>query len=399
MDIAKELSTSSTAIQCVDMHTTGEPTRIVYQGYPELQGTLLEQRAQAKRSYDHIRRRLILEPRGHRDMYGAILRPETEHTKSGQAHMGVIFLTNEGYSTMCGHATIALARFLIDTHDKNIFPKRDDITFNKKKNEAELVLHAPCGLVKVTVPTIGEDGNRSHPSHSSYHLSVPSFATGIDVRVEIPEEYRWPELGADRNHVIADFSYGGAFYCLVSTKELGFPGRLERGKVDLSAMDLATKNLKAAINRDERLRYLFTHPDHEDLGFLYSVIVVDQEFDVAMRIDETTRAETGICFFADQQIDRSPTGSGVAARVALAYAKDHESKDESVAHHSMVSRSLGGKGGFVGSFWEEVGKTEHGYPIVRVQVEGRASYIGTSTFIVEESDPLGDDGFLFEKLC
>ncbi|EME85145.1 uncharacterized protein MYCFIDRAFT_214964 [Pseudocercospora fijiensis CIRAD86] len=399
MHLAQQLSASPSAIQCIDMHTTGEPTRIIYQGYPDLQGTLLEQRSQAKRDHDHIRRRLILEPRGHRDMYAAVLRPETEHTKSGQAHMGVIFLTNEGYSTMCGHATIALARFLLDTHDKKIFPKRDDIRLNRKKQDAELVLHAPCGLVKVIVPTT-EDGSQSHPSHASYHLSVPSFATGIDVRIEIPEEYRWPELlSKNQNHVIADFSYGGAFYCLISTDELGFPGRLERGKVNLSAMDFATKNLKAAINQDPKLKYLFTHPEHEDLGFLYSVIIVDQDFEIPRRIDETTRAETGLCFFANQQIDRSPTGSGVAARVALAYAKDLESKDESVAYHSMVSRCWGGRGGFVGSFWEEVGKTEHNYPIIQVQIEGRASYTGTSTFIVEESDPLGDDGFIFENLC
>src|ERR1051326_2946907 len=91
-------------IECVEMHSTGEPTRIVVKGYPSLDGTLLQQRAQAKVQHDHVRKRLMLEPRGHADMYGAILRPETELTASGYAHIGVLFMHNEGYSTMCGHA-------------------------------------------------------------------------------------------------------------------------------------------------------------------------------------------------------------------------------------------------------------------------------------------------------
>jgi len=99
------------AIRCIEMHTTGEPTRIVYAGYPALSGTLLEQRALASEKYDHLRRRLILEPRGHRDMYGAVLRQSTELVDAGLADIGVIFMTNDGYSNMCGHATIALGRF------------------------------------------------------------------------------------------------------------------------------------------------------------------------------------------------------------------------------------------------------------------------------------------------
>lgn len=84
------------SIKAVDMHTTGEPTRIIYAGYPVLGGTLLEQRAEAKSRYDHVRKSLMLEPRGHRDMYGAILRQDTELTAAGEAHIGVLFTTNEG---------------------------------------------------------------------------------------------------------------------------------------------------------------------------------------------------------------------------------------------------------------------------------------------------------------
>ncbi|KAF2162896.1 hypothetical protein M409DRAFT_26748 [Zasmidium cellare ATCC 36951] len=393
MDIVKDLSTSKGAIRCIDMHTTGEPTRIVLNGYPALSGTLLEQRAEAKRSHDHIRRKLLLEPRGHNDMYGAILRPDTELTTCGEAHMGVLFMTNDGYSTMCGHATIALGRFLLDTHDKTVFPKRDEVHFDAKTRAASLGLHCPCGLVEVTVPT-NEDGTRSDPSRPVSHISVPSFTTGLDVGVELSQDLRWPELG-ERQSVTADFSYGGAFYCFISAKEIGFPRGL-KGKVDIAAMNTATRLLKAAVNSNPKLRYLFSHPDHDDLGFLYSIIVVDKE--AGEPIAQSTQAETDLCFFSDQQIDRSPTGSGVAARVALSHAKGSPSATQRATYHSLVSNSLGGRGGFIGSLHDEQGQTKDDFPIVRVLVEGYASYTGTSSFVVEESDALGDDEFLFDKL-
>ncbi|KAM3416215.1 hypothetical protein BST61_g7821 [Cercospora zeina] len=391
MDVAEQLKNYDNAIHCIDMHTTGEPTRIIYSGYPTLSGTLLEQRAQAKRDHDHIRRKLMLEPRGHREMYGAILRPGTEHTATGAAHVGVLFLTNEGYSTMCGHATIALGRFLIDTHDKTVFSRRDQLKHDPVTRTINLILHAPCGLVEVTVPT-NDDGTKSDPTRPVSHVSVPSFATGLDVKLDIPKEYRWPQLGY-RTHVITNFSYGGAFYGFVSAKELGFADGL-KSEVDIPALDFATKNIKAVVNKTQSLRYLYTHPEHVDLGFLYSVIVVDSEFGVAL--SGTDRAETGLCFFGDQQLDRSPTGSGVAARIALAYAKGFH---ESVTYHSLVSHASRGRGGFAGKVHKEAGKTNEGLPIVQVRIEGFASYLGAASFVVEDSDALGDDGFLFELLC
>lgn len=388
MDLAGQINGDPDAITCIDMHTTGEPTRIVIQGYPEISGTLLEQRAKAKQDYDHIRRMLVLEPRGHRDMYGAILRSQTEHTISGDAHMGVLFLTNSGYSTMCGHATIALGRFLLHTHDKTVFPRRDQVKHDPVCQTAKLVLHAPCGLIEVTVPVNG-DGSKSDPSRPVTHVSVPSFATGVGVCVDIPKELRWPELG-NRPSVFADFSYGGAFYCFVSADELGFPAGLG-AEVNVPAMDLATKSVKAAVNGNADLRYLFSHPDHEDLGFLYSIIIRDESAGVAL--SGSTHAEAGLCFFSDQQIDRSPTGSAVAARIALRYAKDRKAQQDVVTYHSLVSLNRAGRGGFIGRLHQIVAEDDS-FPIVRVQVEGYASYTGTASFIVEDSDSLGDDGFL-----
>lgn len=156
------------------MHTTGDPTRIVYKGYPSLECTLLEQRAQAQNQYDYIRKQLMWEHHGHHEMYGAILCQNTELTKSGEAHIGVLFTTNGGYWRMCGHATIALGRFLVDMQDLDVFPRRKELQFNHESKNVQLNLHAPCELVKVIVPA-EENGVRSDVTKPVSFICFPSF--------------------------------------------------------------------------------------------------------------------------------------------------------------------------------------------------------------------------------
>ncbi len=210
-------------IRTVEMHTSGEPTRIIYEGYPDLKGTLLEQRAQAKRDHDHIRRRLICEPRGHYDMYGAVLRPHTELTESGNAHMGVLFMTNDGYSTMCGHATIALGRFLLDASEQGstVFSKKTKLKHDSTTQTSLLYLHAPCGLLEVTVPT-NDARTESDSSRPVSFVGVPSFPTGINIQIPIPEAFRWPQLDLDHS-VTPDFSYGELFIAWSRQQSLASP--------------------------------------------------------------------------------------------------------------------------------------------------------------------------------
>lgn len=380
------------SIKTVDMHTTGEPTRIVYAGYPVLGGTLLEQRAEAKSRYEHVRKSLMLEPRGHRDIYGAILRQHTELTAAGEAHIGVLFTTNEGYSTMCSHATIALGRFLVDLNDASIFPRRDELEFDLIAQTVELRLHAPCGLVKVTVPT-NSDGSRTDSSRPVTFLCVPSFAVGTSINIHISDIFRWPEL-ADRRDLVVDLSYGGAFYCMAAASQLGFHNGLAKADAELIALDNASRLLKAAINANRDLKSVILHPLHDDLSFLYSVIIVD---DGAHHSEPAT--ETGLCFFGDQQIDRSPTGSGVAARVALTCAKGERKMGERWSYHSLVSRAFGG-GAFVGEPVEEVklpSRFGNDIDAIVVKVQGHAYYTDFNTFLVAYDDSL-DEGFLFNKL-
>ncbi|EKG12165.1 Proline racemase [Macrophomina phaseolina MS6] len=333
-------------------------------------------------------------------MYGAVLRPSTELVDAGKAHMGILFMTHEGYSTMCGHATIAVSRMLVDCTDTAIFPRRNELVFNPDTNSVKVRLHLPCGLVKVTVPaTRSDDSFRADPSRHITYLSVPSFAAAINVSVPIPPSLRWPELGTSESvqvdvttHSLPSSSYGGAFYIIVPAPSLGFPASLTHPPL-LTALRAATKNLKAAFNLEPSLRAHLHHPDHADLAFLYSVFVA--EGGRGAPAPGTAGAETGICYFADQQIDRSPTGSGVQARVALAVAKGERKLGEAWTYHSVLSNAFGGKGGFVGRPVQEV--AVGGKKGVKVEVSGWASYTGASSFVVEEGDEIGG-GFSFEAL-
>jgi len=379
-------------ITCVEMHTAGEPTRIIWSGFPDLTGTLLEQRAQAKEKHDDFRKLLMLEPRGHYDMYGAILRFETELVATDEADIGVLFIHNEGFSTMCGHATIALGRFLVDV-DESVFPRRHRLMHDSVSGTTRLNLHVPCGIVEVTVPTLPT--GKSDPSRPVSFVSVPSFATAISLQVPLPERYRWPELQG-RSSVTADFAYGGAYYCLISAEELGFSRGL--GEAEVGKMDHATKLLKEAIVTRPELAFATKDVVTGEQGYLYSIMITDTSLGHVAAAEGTagfkTRQgvnseETGLCFFANQQIDRSPTGGCVAARVALAHAKGALAVGEKRVYNSLFTRAYPALSGFVGSVSDSV----EGRQWVRVQVGGYGYYTGYHCFVVEEEDGIGIDGF------
>lgn len=378
-------------ISTVEMHTTGEPTRIIYAGFPPLSGsTLLEKRADAMLHYDHLRKRLMHEPRGHREMFGALIVADTDLVLRDEADIGVLFLQNEGWSTMCGHATIAMGRFLVD-FDPAACPnllhgRRLPQSTNDGGATTSVRLHCPCGVVTITIPVKMRDSGAvvSDPERSISFVNVDSYTTGIGVQVSIPESLRWPELDK-RVSVVADFCYGGAFYCVVDVCELGFHDGLRKAHLD--DLSRATRALKSALCAGPDYKKLFHHEVEANLGFLYGIIVTDER--QAVVAEETTAGgELGVCFFAGQQIDRSPCGSGVSARRALAHSKYSWLPGKRWTYHSLVSHAHGGCGGFVA---QVVGATEKGK--VRVQIEGQAYYTGYATFLVEEADGIANSGF------
>ncbi|KAM4854052.1 trans-3-hydroxy-L-proline dehydratase isoform 1-T1 [Thomomys bottae] len=336
------------ALSVVDMHTGGEPLRVVLAGCPEVVGpTLLAKRRYMRQHLDYVRRRLMFEPRGHRDMYGAVLVP----SELPDAHLGVLFLNNEGYSSMCGHAVLALGRFALDF---GLVPAPPAGT-----REARVNIHCPCGLVAAFVAC--EGGRSCGPVR--FH-SVPAFVLASDLMVDVP----------GHGKVVVDIAYGGAFYAFVSAEKLGLDVSSAKTRDLVDAASAVTDAVKSQFN--------ISHPESEDLAFLYGTILTDGK-DVYSE-DPTTN----ICVFADDQVDRSPTGSGVTARIALQYHKGLLGLNQTRAFKSSATGSV-----FTGkAVWEaKCGD----FKAVVVEVSGQAHYTGTASLTVEEDDPL-KDGFLLK---
>jgi trans-L-3-hydroxyproline dehydratase len=327
--------------------------------------------------------------------YGAILRPNTELVAAGKAHIGVFFMHHGGYSTMCGHGTIALGKFLIDTHDLSIFPQRESLQFDAATGTVKLLLHSLCGVVEVTCPAL-DGGKRSDPSRQVSFLSVPVYSTALDLKINIPDSHRWPELG-DRKSVSVDISYGGTFFALISASSLGFPSGLLPGTkaIEISGLSHATGLLKDLIMSTPDLKATVVHPEEDGLSFLSGIMVVDSG--AGAKVEGTKGVETGMLFFGDQVVDRSPTGSGVAARIAVAQAKGILQIGDSWTYHSFVSNGYGGQGAFVGEVMEVVDVKGIGKGVV-VRTRGQAWYTGSSTYVVDKGDKLGYSGFRFSDL-
>lgn len=328
-------------IDVLDMHTGGEPVRIIRAGLPPVVGaTILDKRAYARDTLDDWRRLLMFEPRGHYDMYGAWL---VEPTLPG-ADLAVLFLHNEGYSTMCGHAVIALGRYAVD---HGLVAKVEPVT--------RVGIECPCGLVEADVEV--RDGRAGAVSF----VSVPAFALVLDLGVDVP--------GIGR--VTCDVSYGGAFYALVAAPDIGLT--LGRSRVR-ELVDAAT-----AISAAVRDTVAIVHPDHADLGFLYGTILTDG------RNGAGAEPSANVCIFADAEVDRSPTGSGVTARLAAQAARGLLQPGQTRRIASLTGAVFTG---------EIAGQTTCGpHQAVRIRVGGKAHYMGEARFWREADDEIGR-GFL-----
>jgi trans-L-3-hydroxyproline dehydratase len=340
---ARPLAAGLERITTLDMHAAGEPLRIVTGGLAELEGsTILKRRRYMREHFDHVRRALMWEPRGHYDMYGAVLTPPV----SDGADLGVLFMHNEGYSTMCGHGVIALVTALIDT---GALPARG--------RETPVTLDTPAGVVRATAH-LDADGRVSYVSF----LNVPSYLHARDVALCIPGV----------GEIVADIVFGGAFYAVLPARRLG--------------LELSTSNRSELVKLAERVKSVvndtmpITHPSEPDLGFLYGTIVTGPPEDPAHH-------SRNICVFANAEVDRSPTGTGVSGRVAQLHARGEIALGEEILVESILGRTsvFGGRA---------VEATRLGpHEAVIPEVSGTAFITGRSEFLVDPRDSLGA-GFL-----
>ena len=327
-------------ITSIDLHTAGEPLRLITGGWPEIPGkTMLEKRRYARENQDHLRTTLMWEPRGHADMYGAILTKPV--TRDGD--VGVLFLHNEGFSTMCGHGIIAVVKAGLE---KQLFTP-------KEKSVVEI--DTPAGRV-----TAYPQWNGNQIESVSF-LNVPSFVLKHDLEIHIPEG---PTIQCD-------IVFGGAFYAVVSIDDMGFS--LDPTQTD-QLIDRG-RRINAAI----RAQFPIDHPTGDpDLGFLYGTIFVQKA---------TTGAHSrNVCIFAEGEVDRSPTGTGVSGRAALHYARKEIQLGEKITIESILGTT------FEVSAEKEimVGTIQGIIP----RVTGNAHITGIHTFQIDPKDPLKKGYFL-----
>ena len=315
------------SIRTTDYHTAGEPFRIVVDGVPPLLGrTILDKRRWAAQHLDHVRRLLVNEPRGHADMYGCFV---VDPAEGGD--LGVIFFHNEGYSTACGHGTIALVTWALES---GRLPAKSPVD-----GEVVVLVEAPSGRLRTWARVA--DGDVT----SVRFRNVPSFVLRRTVDVE---------------DVRVDIAFGGAFYAIVPAAvpidREHLPHLIERGR-----------RIKDALNHAGGV----VHPLEPELRDVYGVI--------------WTNGRNNVTVFADGQVDRSPCGSGTSARLALLDARGELVRGETLRHRSIVGTEFAGR--VVAS--AEVA----GIPAVITEVEGSAHLTGRHEFVLEPGDPLGT-GFL-----
>jgi proline racemase len=330
-------------IETVDYHAGGEPFRIVTAGVPEIPGsTVLERRRYAREHLDAARRLLIDEPRGHADMYGAHVVPPND----AGADLGVIFFHNEGYSTACGHGTIALVTWAIDS---GRVPGVAPVT--------EVMLDVPSGRLACRATL---DAGRVT---SVEFTNVPSFVEATDL-----------EVRTSRGPVQLDVAYGGAFYGSIEARRLG----LDVSPVSLPSLIALQRELRREI--DELLDP--THPDEPELRGTYGIIYWQTETGE----DGADLVQRNVTVFADGEVDRSPCGSGTSARLALLDAAGELPRGGVLRHRSIVDSVFHGR---VSGDGPPVGD----HPSVITTVMGSAYRTGTHTFELDPRDELGT-GFL-----
>jgi proline racemase len=317
-------------IRTVDYHTAGEPFRIVTDGVDALRGaTILDKRRDALERLDHVRRLLVHEPRGHADMYGCHV---VEPNDSG-ADLGVVFFHNAGYSTACGHGTIALVTWALDSG-----------VIERREGENHVVVDVPSGRVETWA--LVEDDRVV----SVRFRNVPSFvwAEGVEIRSRT-----------------VDVAFGGAFYA--SLEERVEPGELPR-----------LVELGREIKRELEAWQGVVHPLEPELRDVYGVVFWQEE-------GEQPLTQRNVTVFADGEVDRSPCGSGTSARLALLEKSGRLPRGAELRHLSIVDTAFRGR---------VVGDAEvAGIPAVVTEIVGAAFRTGEHLFSLDPHDALGD-GFL-----
>jgi hypothetical protein len=327
-------------LRTIDYHTAGEPFRIVVDGAPVPDGTtVLDRRSNATSGeLDDLRALLCNEPRGHADMYGGFLVPPNDV----DADLGVLFWHKDGFSTACGHGTIALATYAVDA----------DLVFAEETGDTNVVIDVPSG--RVTAIVHRQAGVVEHVRF----VNVPAYVLATQLRVE-----------TDLGPVTVDLSYGGAIYASVRAADLGLQVTPEH----LPELIRIGRHIKWTLNEHASAQ----HPTDPRLSGIYGTIWFDEISD-----SDTAIHQRNCTVFADGEVDRSPCGSGTSARLALLESQGRMRNGKTLVHESVIGTQ------FIGTVLDSTTQDEH--PAVVTQVQGSAFRTGEHTFVLDPRDSLGN---------
>ena len=317
-------------IRTTDYHTAGEPFRIVVEGAPDIPGETVRSRREFARAcdeVDRVRRLLCHEPRGHADMYGCFLVPPDDDG----ADLGALFWHKDGYSTACGHGTIALGTWAVQS-GRVATPDDGDA-------DVDVTIDVPSGRVVATVRRLAGE------VESVVFRNVPSVVLARDVEA----------AGTP-----VDVAYGGAIYAFVAAQRFG----LSVVPDDLTELIAAGRRVKAALEGSAVSR----HPHDDRLSGIYGTVLHEQI---------GPRHHRSVAIFADGEVDRSPTGSAASARTALLADEGALRDGQSWRSDSIIGTTFHAR-------W--TGRTPAG---VLTEVEGAAFRTGEHRFHLDPRDPLG----------
>jgi len=315
-------------IRTTDYHTAGEPFRIVEVAPFDIPGVTVRARreyATGSEEVDRVRRLLCHEPRGHADMYGCFLVPPDDDG----ADLGVLFWHKDGYSTACGHGTIALGAWAVES-GRVAAPADGDV---------DVTMDVPSGRVVARVR------RRAGEIESVAFRNVPSFVVA---------------RGVEAGGGMVDVAYGGAIYAFAPAGSFG----LRVLPDDLPGLIAVGREVKRALEGSELSR----HPDDDRLSGIYGTVLYEELGPLHQR---------NVAIFADGEVDRSPTGSATSARTALLDAAGALGEGQTWRNDSIVGTTFHAR---------VTGRTPDG---VLTEVEGMAFRTGDHRFFLDSRDPLG----------
>jgi proline racemase len=322
-------------LYAIDSHTMGEPTRIIVGGIPNIPGkTMPEKKAYLEEHMDYLRTAVMLEPRGHNNMFGSIMTQPT----CDEADIGIIFMDGGGYLNMCGHGSIGAATVAVET---GMVTVTEPYTY--------LTLEAPAGLVKAKVKV--ENGKAKEVSI----VNVPSFLYKKNVKVNVPS------IG----EVLMDISFGGSFFAIVKAENLG----LEICPANAQKLIEIGMKIINAVNETVEIQ-------HPTLSHIKTVDLV--EIWGPAKNPKATLQNAVI--FGQGQLDRSPCGTGTCAKLATLYSKGELKLNEEFIYESILGTMFKGKA---------LQETKVGeFDAIIPEITGSAFITGHNHFVIDSDDPV-----------